>query len=63
MKCKNGQIGTVGDSYANVNPQVWKWRKQEEEISYIMKQLAVSFKNFLSLSCRTYWRHNCSGGF
>jgi hypothetical protein len=30
MKYKNGQIETVGDSYAKVIPQVWKLSKEEE---------------------------------
>jgi hypothetical protein len=31
MKCKNGQIETVGDSYTKVDLQVWKQHKEEEE--------------------------------
>jgi hypothetical protein len=31
MKCKNRQLEAAGDSYAEVNPQVWKQHKEEEE--------------------------------
>jgi hypothetical protein len=30
VKCKNGQIETVGDSCAKVNPKMWKCRKEED---------------------------------
>jgi hypothetical protein len=30
MKCKNGQIETVGDSCESVDPQVWKSHEEEE---------------------------------
>jgi hypothetical protein len=36
MKCKNGQIQTVGDSCAKVDPQVWKRYKEEVEIGEIL---------------------------
>jgi hypothetical protein len=32
MKYKNGQIRTVGYSYAKVDLQVWKRLKDEEEV-------------------------------
>jgi hypothetical protein len=31
MKSKTGQIQTVGDYYAKVDPHVWKQLKEEEE--------------------------------
>jgi hypothetical protein len=31
MKCNNGQIEKFGDSYAKVNPYVWKRLKEDEE--------------------------------
>jgi hypothetical protein len=33
MKRKNGQIETVGDSYAKVDPQIWKRLEGEEDFS------------------------------
>jgi hypothetical protein len=31
MKYKNGHIETVGDSYAKIDPQMWKQHKEREE--------------------------------